>query len=435
MRYLILFYIVCCLVSSGRGQEKSLSLTDCMELAVRNNPTLLRSELQLSRDKLNLQQAKYERLPSLNASAGHSWSQGRTLDQSINQYVDVNSAYGSQGINASLPIFTGFGILHDTRMKANAKEAGKLEYEGSVNELKLDVIEAYLGVLMAEDILNQSIAQLEVTKEQMRRAEVMQKEGAYSPGDYYDLKGQFSMEQNAIENNQQSHNISRSRLASLLNIAVEDLPGIEAVSTTDLLMEYIDAESLFAQAQQSVPNIKALDWRIKEAKESIKVAQSNLWPSLSLNGGFNTNYSSSNSASYFSQMQNNIGKTLSLNLQVPLFNRMRNRTQVKQMRLNMQDAIYSREVQLNTLRQETANVIFNLTALRGNINNLQTQVEAFEESFRIATVHFENGNSNSYIFLNAKTRYDNARSQLVVKEYEWLLQKYINDYYAGNLGW
>src|SRR5690606_3661716 len=254
----------------------------------------------------------------------------------------------------------------------------------------LDVIEAYLGVLMAEDILNQSIAQLEVTKEQMRRAEVMQKEGAYSPGDYYDLKGQFSMEQNAIENNQQSHNISRSRLASLLNIAVEDLPGIEAVSTTDLLMEYIDAESLFAQAQQSVPNIKALDWRIKEAKESIKVAQSNLWPSLSLNGGFNTNYSSSNSASYFSQMQNNIGKTLSLNLQVPLFNRMRNRTQVKQMRLNMQDAIYSREVQLNTLRQETANVIFNLTALRGNINNLQTQVEAFEESFRIATVHFEN---------------------------------------------
>jgi outer membrane protein len=37
------------------------------------------------------------------------------------------------------------------------------------------------------------------------------------------------------------------------------------------------------------------------------------------------------------------------------------------------------------------------------------------------------------IFLTAKNKFDNSQIQLVVKQYEWLLQKYINDYYAGSL--
>ncbi|HCU44083.1 MAG TPA: TolC family protein, partial [Sphingobacterium sp.] len=53
--------------------------------------------------------------------------------------------------------------------------------------------------------------------------------------------------------------------------------------------------------------------------------------------------------------------------------------------------------------------------------------------FRIAQVHFEAGNSNSVLFLTAKNKLDSSQIQLLVKQYEWLLQKYINDYYAGAL--
>ncbi|HAK30621.1 MAG TPA: hypothetical protein DCO90_15580 [Sphingobacterium sp.] len=67
------------------------------------------------------------------------------------------------------------------------------------------------------------------------------------------------------------------------------------------------------------------------------------------------------------------------------------------------------------------------------ITQLRSQNENYAESFRIAKVVFELGNSNSVIFLTAKTKFDNSQIQLVVKQYEWLLQKYINDYYAGSL--
>ena len=67
------------------------------------------------------------------------------------------------------------------------------------------------------------------------------------------------------------------------------------------------------------------------------------------------------------------------------------------------------------------------------ITQLRSQNENFAESFRIAKVVFELGNSNSVIFLTAKNKFDNSQIQLVVKQYEWLLQKYINDYYAGSM--
>lgn len=433
MKYAILILIFCCLVCSGRGQVQTISLTDCIQMAIQNNPSLLQSELELSRNDIRLRQSKYERLPSLNAGAGHNWSQGRNIDPSSNQYVDINSSFGSQSLSFSLPIFNGFRILHDIRMKANASEAGKLEYESRMNDLKLDVIEAYLQVLMADDVLKQALSQLEVTQEQMRRAEVMNEEGAYAPGDYFDLKGQFNMDQNAIENYKNAYDINRSRLAFLLNIPVDELPRLETVAQPETTVTYVDAVSLFAQARQVIPDIRALDWRMKEAEEGIKVAQSDLWPSLSLGAGLGTNYSSTNERSPINQMQNNLGKTLSLNLQIPIFNKMRVKSQIKQARLDVQSTAYARDIRLNSLRQETSNAVFNLATLGENIINLKAQATAFEESFRIAKVHFENGNSNSYIFLAAKAKLDNARSQLLVKQYEWLMQKYINDYYAGTM--
>src|SRR5690606_26784713 len=97
-----------------------------------------------------------------------------------------------------------FRMLHDIRMKGQAREAGRLEYEGQVNEFKLDVIEAYIQVLTAADVLEQSESQLEVMQEQLRRAEVMQEEGAFAPGDYYDIRGQLKNDENTVESNKQN---------------------------------------------------------------------------------------------------------------------------------------------------------------------------------------------------------------------------------------
>ncbi|WP_313517085.1 TolC family protein [Sphingobacterium sp.] len=429
--YLYVVIIVCCLVSTAKGQSSSLSLADCIQQAIQNNPTLKRNELVIDRADLQYKQAKYDRLPSLNANIGHDISQGRSIDPTTNQYIDQNNSSGRQSLSLNVPIFNGFYIIHNIRMRSNALDAGKLEYEGFVNELKLDVIEAYVKVLTAQDMLIQTEGQLAVTKEQLNRNEVLNREGATNPGDLYDIKGQYSSDLNTVELTKQTLNNARVTLAGLMNVDVNTLGTLEEIDIPTEIQAK-SSEELFQQSLNILPQYKALDWRIKEMEEGIKVAKSNYWPSLSLNGGMSSNYSKEGGA-IFNQIKNNLSKGVGLTLSIPIFNQFKNRTQVRLAQVSLDDANFSRDIMRNDLRMKTAQAVFDLNITQKNVLNLRDQEVSYAESFRIATVHFEAGNSNSVIYLTAKNKLDATRSQLIIRQYEWLMQKYVNDYYAGSL--
>ncbi|WP_313260324.1 TolC family protein [Sphingobacterium sp.] len=429
--YLYVIIFVCCLVSTAKGQSSSLSLADCIQQAIQNNPTLKRNELVIDRADLQYKQAKYDRLPSLNANIGHDISQGRSIDPTTNQYIDQNNSSGRQSLSLNVPIFNGFYIIHNIRMRSNALDAGKLEYEGFVNELKLDVIEAYVKVLTAQDMLIQTEGQLAVTKEQLNRNEILNREGATNPGDLYDIKGQYSSDLNTVELTKQTLNNVRVELAGLMNVDVNTLGTLEEIDIPTEIQAK-SSEELFQQSLNILPQYKALDWRIKEMEEGIKVAKSNYWPSLSLSGGMSSNYSKEGGA-IFNQIKNNLSKGVGLTLSIPIFNQFKNRTQVRLAQVSLDDANFSRDIMRNDLRMKTAQAVFDLNITQKNVLNLRDQEVSYAESFRIATVHFEAGNSNSVIYLTAKNKLDATRSQLIIRQYEWLMQKYVNDYYAGSL--
>lgn len=429
--YLYVIIFVCCLVSTAKGQSSSLSLADCIQQAIQNNPTLKRNELVIDRADLQYKQAKYDRLPSLNANIGHDISQGRSIDPTTNQYIDQNNSSGRQSLSLNVPIFNGFYIIHNIRMRSNALDAGKLEYEGFVNELKLDVIEAYVKVLTAQDMLIQTEGQLAVTKEQLNRNEILNREGATNPGDLYDIKGQYSSDLNTVELTKQTLNNARVELAGLMNVDVNTLGTLEEIDIPTEIQAK-SSEELFQQSLNILPQYKALDCRIKEMEEGIKVAKSNYWPSLSLSGGMSSNYSKEGGA-IFNQIKNNLSKGVGLTLSIPIFNQFKNRTQVRLAQVSLDDANFSRDIMRNDLRMKTAQAVFDLNITQKNVLNLRDQEVSYAESFRIATVHFEAGNSNSVIYLTAKNKLDATRSQLIIRQYEWLMQKYVNDYYAGSL--
>ncbi len=409
------------------------SLAECIQLAIKANPTLLRNELDVKRAEVNLAQAKANRLPDVDASLQHSLTSGRSQDNSTLQYISSNNSTGNFSLGASLPLFRGFRLFNEIRMRADAKTAGKLTFDTQINNLKLDVITAYIQSLTAQDILRQSEMQTEVTREQVRRAESMHKEGAINPGDYFDLKGQLANDVNTIENNRQLLYSSRVKLAALLNMAENQLGELDNIGINET-GQRLDEKQLYDMAVDQLPDIKALDYRIKVAERDIKIAKSYYYPSLSLSAGLGSNYSKLGiQGTYWSQMRNNVGKSISLNLSIPIFNHLQVYNNVRLAKLDLQAAKFQKEIQQNVLRSATSNAVFNLQNASNMITQLRSQNENYAESFRIAKVVFELGNSNSVIFLTAKTKFDNSQIQLVVKQYEWLLQKYINDYYAGSL--
>lgn len=442
---------------SLKGQEQPVrTLKEVMEIALNNNSTLRRSEIEQQRRAIDHRQARLNVLPSISANLGHGISQGRSVDPTTNQFTESTFSSGSQGLSADMTLFNGLRMLHDIRMKGEARQAGLLEQEGQIHTFKLDVVESYIQVLTANDMLEQSRNQLEVTREQLWRAEVMQAEGAMAPGDYFDLRGQSKNDENVVAFNEQSLKTTRLRLAKLMQIDEENLGQLAALdlSLTNTgkantgnantgkantgkantgKQDGREEQDLFGQAQESLPHIRALEHRIRESKQQIGIAKSGFYPSLGLGAGLNSRYSDQYTTSYGTQFNQNLGKYISVNLRIPIFNRLQTLNQVKVARLAYEDAQLQREIQLQTLKEETAKAVFDLKTTAQSVRNLEEQVLHYTESFRIAREHFEAGASNSLLFLTAKNKADAARQQLVIKQYEFLLQQYINDYYRGSL--
>lgn len=429
--FLILVLFAVCL-QPVQGQVRLLSLSDCMTIALERNPDLRRAELNLSRNNIAVNQAKNNRLPSLNADLGHGYNEGRSVNPTTNQFVEESYFSGNQSLNLSMPIFNGFQTLYNVRMRVNAREAGKFEFDHARDELKLDVLTAYIMVLTAKDMLEQAKGQMAVTEENVKRTEILNKEGAVNPGDYYDLKGQLQSDKNTLEAGVKLLNTNRLRLASLLSLEGESDWDIEPLNSP-IGTNTTPGEMLYQHALDVLPQIKAFDWRIKEAEQGVKLEKSAYYPSLSLGAGLWSRYSSTNESSYGQQMNNYLSKGVSLGLHIPIFNRFKVKNQVKLAELNLQEVILGKEVVRNKLREETAKVIFDIGILKANVSNLREQERNYIESFRIAQVHFDAGNSNSVVFLSAKNKLDATRSQLLIKKYELMLQKYINEYYAGTL--
>lgn len=416
----------------ANAQDSLLTLTQCIAIAIENNPNLQRMALQTQRSKQLHSQAWMALLPSLQGHLDHGINQGRSIDPTTNQFIEESITAGSQSLSSNLNLFSGMYGFHSIRKQALALKASSLEQRGAVEALKLAVIEAYITVLTAQDLLKQANNFLEVTKAQVERAEVLQEQGEINPNDFYDLKGHLASDRNAEILAKKNVDLSRLRLSTLLNLPLEDLPSIVPILEVPRV-RIGDANQLYLKARHALPRMQALLIREQEATQGIKAQRAAYFPSLSLNGGLGSRYSNANPISYGDQLRNNLGKYLSLNLHIPLFNRFQVRNQVALAKIELEDVQWQRKIAEQELREKTHLAVFDLNAAFETVENLAQQVEYFRESFRVAQVLFDEGVSNSVLFLTAKSKYDGASHQWVVKRYEWILQKFINDYYAGDL--
>jgi outer membrane protein len=220
---------------------------------------------------------------------------------------------------------------------------------------------------------------------------------------------------------------------------------------------------------QNLSAVKATDLRINSSAMAVKVARAALYPNVGLFGGASTNYSSaaalnslisstyvagndyvllngnqipvmvrddkfsSKPISYSSQFKNNVSTFVGVGVRIPIFNAFKTRSAIK---LAQNDEKSYRLIAENVklqLRQGVEQAFVNINAVQKRYQALKNQYDAYAESFRIATLRFENGVINSPEYLIAKNNLDRANANIIIAKYEYLLRKKILDFYMGQL--
>lgn len=468
-RIIIICMVIFC-VTGAKSQGTKLSLQQAIEIALKNNILTKQGELKMRSAEINLKQAKNNRLPYAEGGYNYGFNNGRSIDPFTNGYINQQLTSSNVNAQAGVPVFSGMELRNTIRQNEFAFATATMEWQQRKDELTLQVMLAFMQILNNEDALVLAKQQAEVSRQQVERLEIIAKEGATSPANLSDLKGQYAGDQLAIiaaENNISGSIVS---LTQLLNIPYDASLQMDRVGFIDTIKMY-DAlpDEIYAAALQKLASVKASENKVRSDEMAVKVARASFYPTISLYGVLNTNYSSaammnnylgytevpgsdyvvvngsnlpvitrknnfsSQKISYSDQLNNNLSSAYGVSVRIPIFNSFRTRTNVK---LAQYEAKNSKLVADNVkfqLRQAVEQAYINITNTFKRYTTLQSQAAAYTESFRIAGIRFENGVINSAEYLIAKNNLDRTNALIIITRYEHLLRKMVLDFYMGKL--
>ncbi len=452
--------------------QKTLTLKQAVETGIKNNIDVLQSGLQMQKAGINLNQSKENMLPNLNASVNEGTNYGRSIDPFTNSFIDQKVGYGSYSANSNLLLFNGFYLQNQIKANKLGYEASKMELQQAKDNLTINIILAYLQVLSAEEVLDQSENQVSVTQKQVGRLKILNDSGAILPADFFDLKGQLATDQVAISNNKASVATAKLNLLQLLNIPYDTTLEVEKIPVENFNAGYdITPDSIYQTALQQFAQVQAVKLRTQSAEKNIKSIKGEYFPTLYLGGNINTNYSSVATRDYFvnttentssnyvnvngtqypvivkqdnyntekinfrNQLNNNLFYTVNLGLSIPIFNQSHVRNQVKLAKIDLQNDKYVEQNTKTQLQQSIERAFVNLNSAAEKYQLLQDQVNAFGESFRTAEIRFNAGAITSVDYLIAKNNLNAAQTNLITAKYDFELRKKVLDYYAGKPLW
>jgi outer membrane protein len=212
---LSIFFLLSCFITKA---QKKLTLQQAVHMGIANNLDVNQSNLLSQKAAITLQQSKAAMYPNLNASLEQGINQGRTNDPITNAFINQNVNYSSYGASTNVVLFNGSSIQNNIKANALGYKASKMELQQAKDNVTINIILAYLNVLSAEDVLENS-RQLEVvTSKQVDRLDILNKSGAIPPSQFYDLKGQLANDEIAVVDNQAALETAKLNLSQLLNI-------------------------------------------------------------------------------------------------------------------------------------------------------------------------------------------------------------------------
>ncbi len=464
---LYLFAFLC----TGAQAQQALSLKECIETALKNNPEVGQSAIQVQNTEMQLRQSRLNRLPTVSASIGHGINQGRSIDPFTNAYVNNQLGYGSYGIGSGVTLFSGGALINAVSRDRYGYEAAQMDLRQAKDNLAIEVILAYLTVLTYEDVLTQVKTQSELTLKQVERLELLHKDGGIPPSQLSDLRGQYAGEQLSVISTANILESSRLALCRLMNVSYTSRLSLEKVDFRATGLSGGNPEEVYASALQHFAGVKAADLRVKSAERAVDVARGQLWPTLRLGVNVNTNYSSAAIAStltdtqtlpsadfvhigadrypvmrqvsqyssdhipYTRQLTGNFFSSFGLTLNIPVFSGLEQRNRVKSAQLSVKNnEILSATAKIR-LEQAIDQASLDWQTARSRAEALEYQVAAFQESFRAAEMRFNQGVGNSIDYLTAKNNLDRANINLISAQYEAVLRAKVFDFYKGEALW
>ncbi len=421
------------IVLPATAQPQQWTLRQCTEYAISHNISIQQRDNQRRKQELQLSTARNSRLPDLTGTVSETFSFGRGLTMD-NTYTNRSTSSTTFSLGTNVPLFTGFRIPNNIKLNQLNLEAATEDLEKAKNDIRMQVAKAYVQILYDMEIFDVAERQIEIDSMQVARLEKFFENGKASGAEVSQQKATLAQSRLTATQAQNNLQLALLALSQLLELPSPEDFTVARPNTEKFQPIPNDPNQIYEEALLFKPEVRAEQLRLDASEKSIKVAQAGLYPSLSLNGGLQTNYyktSGMQQDNFGTQIKNNFSQYIGLNLSIPIFNRFSTRNSVRSARIDRENQKLQLDNVKKTLYKEIQQVYYNAVGAQAKLSSCEAARQSSTDAFVLAQAKYENGKATITEFNEAKNRYLKAESDLVQARYEHLYQITLLDFYRG----
>lgn len=452
--------------------QNTWSLQKCIEHAKENSISIKQAQLGVMQSAINEKASRMARYPNLNASVNGGLQFGYTIDPTTNTFDNQRIGFNNWQLNSGITVYAGNRINNTIKQSKVDVKAAEMDGDDAANNLYLAVASAYLNILMAEETYQNTLTRKTLSENQLERIDRLIKAGSLPRNDRLNVLSQMALDDQAIIQAKNAVDIGYLNLKNLIQADPKDAFEIEKPMIeipADANPDLFQFETVYAAALNTQPNVQAAALREESADIQVDIAKSAKLPSVTAFGGMDSRWSSVAKdfnnptafetvstviegdiggtpisftsdqevptefpdVSYFDQLRENLGQSLGVTVQVPIYNNYNNRANIERAKLSVLNARYTAEQTRQQLKTDVQTAIANAKATRKTYEAAQLAMKAADAAFANADKRYQLGTINSFDYATARTNLDAARIEVIRSKYDYIFRLKIVDFYTG----
>lgn len=450
--------------------SQKLTLEQCIFYALKNNIEVKTSELNIKLAKINYFKSKLNLFPSLNFNANESFMVGRTIDPLTNEFAESNVTTTGFSINSSINLFSGFQNLKTIKQNYYTYKSAECDYEKVKNDLSITITSLYLQVLLATELYNNALKQKEISELQVEKNKIFFGTGLIQKNTYLESVSQFNDDNLQLVNCKNNLKMSQLLLIQALELDSIDTIEIDIPLKIEPDTSYINksVNEIVETSLNNQQHLKSYYFKTHAASKAIEISKAERYPKLYISGSFATGYSSQRknitniipsepiitgftydnngniynvytntfkynyeTIKFKNQLKDNISRSLSINLTIPIFNNWQVNNSIITAKINYKIYQYNYEKIKKQLIKDIQQAFYDYLFAYHKYKASELAYNATSEAYYLAEEKYNNGLISIYEYQISKNNFFKSKPELTKSKYELIFKQKILDLYCG----
>ena len=414
------------------------TLQECIDWAKQQNITVQRNKVNVRTSQVALQDAKANRLPTVNFSTSQyvsnrpfQESYSGVIGTEVVSFSNKNSYSGNYSVDASMNLYNGGQTKNNIRLAEINSQIAELQVLASELGIEEQITQLYIQILYSQDAVKHDDELIALAEAQLEQARARKQAGLLNKADVSQFESQLAQDKYQKVADETTLDGFRLQLKQLMELdGDENLLLADPQLSANVLADLPDKQTVFQNAVASRPELKAHQLAMDKTYIDEEIAKAGSRPVINASAGISTTNSSGN-GNMFTQLKNQWSNGIGVSMIIPIWDHGKTKNAVARARLERENTYLDMVETQKNLWKTIENYWLQARNSQQRYIAAQEKVDYCRQSYDLTSEQFRLGLKNIVELTQDKTNLSTAIQQMLRAKYEALLNMALLKYYNG----